>query len=71
MAIRITETTERWCCAFVDLKDYKGVPVPFAKPKFCIHCGQLFALHSRMDGAGSSESYHAKVVIQQWKALEP
>lgn len=41
--MKITETIERDCCQFADLKPYKGQVEKGSKErsrKFCVHCGQ-------------------------------
>lgn len=66
MSKRITESTERWCCAPQDLivcPDSKPV-VPVANPYWrrygydklmCKHCGQIHVHYDFTDAAGSSD----------------
>ena len=64
MAIKISETVERWCCnGSKDLKEYRGKQARKEDEyRFCIHCGQIFVWSRRMDPAGSMEDFLKEVV---------
>ena len=58
--MKIKETVERECCQFKDLKPYQARVSEELFPmrkylRFCIHCGRVVRLSSRMDAAGGTE----------------
>ena len=66
--MKITETIERDCCEFKDLKPYKGYVLSEenGKPRklmFCQYCGQLWQYVRKMDAAGSMDSDLEKVPL--------
>jgi len=64
--MKITETVDRECCQRQDMKPYNGkigAEVKRFRPRFCVHCGQVWIVDSEMGPAGSNEPVDKKVTI--------
>jgi len=59
MSIKITETTERQCCAHKDLKKYRGEGSKTIE-MFCQHCGQQFTSKIYTEAGRSIDKMYVK-----------
>ena len=67
--MKISETIERDCCQYSDLKEYCGEYTASVRDfKFCQYCGQLWTTEQEQDPSGNrSNAVQIKVVITDWK----
>lgn len=65
--MKINQTIERDCCQREDLRPYLGLVnddfIKQRKPKFCIHCGQVWYNDKEMGPAGSYDHISSKAHI--------